>query len=190
MVRSCEPTRWSIEGCYDPSLITDVFMNLSVIITQFILNVDMHAQGCIRMFALPPPPPPPSRCWQGVMSAASLCRWSHRAGLRLWHRVLAALRGSHSSNRFNNGCRRAAFRSTSLQKNAAAGRLCFSAAFTCYIRGWGLLHPAGVFTEQAGASCQTVLSLCCWDAVAASRSDGRRLALEFLIKEYKTCTSS
>lgn len=54
-----------------------------------------------------------------------------------------------------------------------------------YIRGWGLLHPAGVFTEQAGASCQTVLSLCCWDAVAASRSDGRRLALEFLIKEYQ-----
>lgn len=43
MVTSCEPTGWSIEGCYDPSLITDVFMNLSVIITQFILNVDMHA---------------------------------------------------------------------------------------------------------------------------------------------------
>lgn len=38
---------------------------------------------------------------------------------------------------------------------------------------------------HVGASCQTVLGFCCWDAGAASRSDGRRLALEFLIKEYQ-----
>lgn len=56
------------------------------------------------MFALPPLPPP-AWCWQSVMSASSLCRWSHPGWTLALASVLSALRSaSHTSDRFNNGC--------------------------------------------------------------------------------------